>query len=383
MAAARKRFSIGVALVVLLSLLMASSTAQAVMWLNGKAPDWNQPNAYQTPNGPWLGPGNPPVVAWQAWCAPTSASNMVGYWEDARGSAIADGQAFPNSPAWATTAAWHDYNADGTAGRPARAAAPPPAPNPTDIGWYMDTNDGGTLARANGFDNHVGTYVKDMHIGIADYINTRAPGWLQSMAVGGVKTQGRAGQVPDVAYTSDPLRYPAASHPGTMSAWNEICQEIQLNHPVIVSWNEWMLQAAGHTLVGSGPGTQESSYGGTFYNWQTIGGGFFPHIDSGSGEYWNGYDNGEGLGHATLAVGYIVAGSPDDYTGNTNWVIVHDNWGSTPRNVIVPFDPLQGVGGWAHWDANTTMAPEPCGWIMILTGGLAFWLIARRRRMTA
>jgi hypothetical protein len=51
-------------------------------------------------------------------------------------------------------------------------------------------------------------------------------------------------------------------------------------------------------------------------------------------------------------VGYIPANDPADPIGGTDWVVVHDNWASTPRNVIIPFD-------WVNWRANTTAEPSP------------------------
>jgi hypothetical protein len=64
------------------------------------------------------------------------------------------------------------------------------------------------------------------------------------------------------------------------------------------------------------------------------------------------------LGHAVTAVGYIPAGDLLDQgpalgLGLTDWVIVHDNWASTPRNVIIPFDWVN------NWVANTYAYPDP------------------------
>ncbi|HUI06779.1 MAG TPA: hypothetical protein VL486_07215, partial [Verrucomicrobiae bacterium] len=71
-------------------------------------------------------------------------------------------------------------------------------------------------------------------------------------------------------------------------------------------------------------------------------------------EVWNlndYYEVTNNLGHAVTCVGYIPANDPLDPVGNTDWVIVHDNWASTPRNVIIPFD-------WVYWRANTTAEPS-------------------------
>ena len=75
---------------------------------------------------------------------------------------------------------------------------------------------------------------------------------------------------------------------------------------------------------------------------------------------WNLYDGDLGLGHAVTAVGYIPQGDVLDpgptlpgIMAPTDWVIVHDNWASTPRNVIIPFDFLN------NWVANTYAFPDP------------------------
>jgi hypothetical protein len=322
---------------------MAASALGAATWVNGSVPDWNQPFAYNAPNGPGPNPNPNGPTQWGAWCAPTSGSNLVGHWQDARGAAVADGQAFPNSPAWPAVS-WHDYNADNA--RPARTAPLPAVA--TDIGWYMDTNNLGA-AVGNGNDGHMGTYIKDMHIGLANYLNTRSAGWM-------AKTQGRINT--NVAYTTDPNNYPAVMHPNPAAAFGEIVQEINANRTAIVSWTYWKLLPSAQTLNPAGQG--ESNNGGTFYTWNTP--PTMPGFDpDGQGEYWNNNYYGDGLGHAVTAVGYIVAGDVDDKgpalgLGPTDWVIVHDNWGSTVRNVIVPFDSPAGFNRWA---ATTTAVPEP------------------------
>ncbi|MCK4683141.1 hypothetical protein KAT59_08970, partial [Candidatus Bipolaricaulota bacterium] len=59
-------------------------------------------------------------------------------------------------------------------------------------------------------------------------------------------------------------------------------------------------------------------------------------------EEWN---EKEGIGHAVTVVGFIK-GDPDGARGplpNTLWVIVHDNWASTPENIVIPWDHVAGV----------------------------------------
>jgi len=55
-------------------------------------------------------------------------------------------------------------------------------------------------------------------------------------------------------------------------------------------------------------------------------------------EYWTYGD----VGHAVTGVGYILGWDPDGAgpIPSADWVIVHDNWPTTPENVAIP---------WANW----------------------------------
>ncbi len=205
MAASQKSIVIGVVLIV--AVFASVSLSQAIVttgWITGSAPDWDQPYDYGPPAT--VGPGGWPVppapAPWAAWCAPTSASNLVGYWEDGRGIAISDGFVFGATANYGVGADWHDYNLDGSVNRLGKAAALPTAPGPpADLGWYMDTNNGGTNLRGNGA--HAGTYIKDMADAVGDYLSVWGTGWM-------AKTEGQTGPIPPVAYTTDPINYPAA-----------------------------------------------------------------------------------------------------------------------------------------------------------------------------
>ncbi len=146
---------------------------------------------------------------------------------------------------------------------------------------------------------------------------------------------------------------------------------------MIISFDQWSLTQTAQTLAAAGTG--ESNYGGTYYTWNPYTSWGSPD-PGGHNEVWNGEITGEGLGHAVTAVGYILAGSLDDPgpqlgLGPTDWVIVHDNWTSTVRNVIVPFD--QGV--FSHWVANTTVVPEPSTIALLIAAAIGWWLLQRKR----
>ncbi|MGA2221070.1 MAG: hypothetical protein ABSH21_04690 [Verrucomicrobiia bacterium] len=333
---------------------VANTTANAwttgVKFVNGFVPDWNQPYRYnpQSPNG---GPGQipppPPPGQWSDWCVPTSAANLAGHWEDHHGAPVADGTAFAGSTvAWAAGPSWQDYLADGFA-RPAAMNAPGLPPSPTDIGWYMDTNrgmgGGGYFFAGDG--NHWGTYVKNIHIGLANYLNSlysclytnNASGWWDT------GTEGK-----NFAAGLDPTGGVAQVLGDPVSAFKEVKSEINRDHTLIISFLHWNVFAVGALDLATDSTNSEAQFGGSYYTFDTS-----PGSSNDEEEVWNDYNGDYGLGHAVTCVGYIPAGDPLDPLGGTDWVIVHDNWASTPRNVIVPFDYVN------NWVANTTAVPDP------------------------
>ncbi len=129
--------------------------------------------------------------------------------------------------------------------------------------------------------------------------------------------------------------------------------EISRDHTLILCFKHWNVGAAGTPDLPVVNTNTESGYGGSYYLW-----GSGTGSTNAEDEEWNLGTNGVALGHAVTAVGYIPAGDLLDpwqalQRPPTDWVIVHDNWASTPRNVIVPFDYFN------NWVANTIAFPDP------------------------
>jgi len=334
-------------------LMLAGTVGAGPIYVPGLVPDWNQPYRYNAPGGPGPDPNVPPPPdPWDAWCAPASAANLVGHWQDVYGRPVADGVAFPGSPAWPATN-WHDYEADGFARPPAGGAVPA---QPTDIGYYMDTNNMGMFI-APGNPAHTGTYLKDIDTGLLTHFSLVHPAgnWTTG-------TQGRgfaAGLASNGA--------PAAMHANAAAASAEIVGEINAGRTMIVCWTHWRLVPTGQQVGGGGQG--ENQFAAGLYEFGQTG------TDPwGNDEEWNYREDGLNLGHAVTVVGYMTANDPLNPFPGTNWVIVHDNCLGTPRNVGVPLT----AATFNIWVANTNAVPEPSSVVALALAGLV--VIASRRR---
>jgi hypothetical protein len=335
----------------------------AAKFVKGAVPDWNQPYHYtvQSPKG---GPGPDPNHNWQPlkpadqwndWCAPSSAANLAGHWADYHLAPVADTTPFDGSTvAWAAGPSWQDYLADGFA-RPVPQGALGPLPVPTtDIGWYMDANRGVTYDAGGGsmggffYNNgpHAGTFLKDIGPGLQIFLNSR-----YTVAGGGWDT-GTEGI--NFAAGMNPIGGSAQVLGDPGSAFNAVKAEINRDHTLILCYSHWNISAAATGGLPSVGTNTESDFGGTYYQWSLVP---VPYATNAEDEVWNMYDNDTALGHAVTAVGYIPAGDVLDPSPllqmppPTDWVIVHDNWFSTPRNVIIPF--------FNFWVANTYAFPDP------------------------
>jgi hypothetical protein len=205
---------------------------------------------------------------------------------------------------------------------------------------------------------HFGTYLKDIHVGLQNFLNSR-----YSFPYGGWNT-GTEGKL--FAAGLNPTGGMAAVHLAAPPAFNEVMFEINRDHTLILSYLHWNIGAAAvPNLPPQGTNT-EAALGGAYY---LFGPTPASGIETNENEEWNIYAGALGLGHAVTAVGYIPAGDVLDpgpmlpMGVPTDWVIVHDNWASTPRNVVIPFDFAM------NWVANTIAYPDP-GFLKVTAIGL-------------
>ena len=333
---------------VLLALLAGPATAGNVII---GVPDWHQPCLIGGLNGPDNG-GNPAVGAacYKAWCVPTSAADVMGYWRDQQGyGGIADAAAYVNQGTilWTppTPTDWQDDSADASSipivgGGPRAAGA--------DLGWYLNTNDQGdqTLPNAGGGEAFGGTKIADIQQGLTNYLTA-----------GGYPTASVVHQA-----------FPAAPVPANwITDFLTIKGEIDAGRPVLGIFTHGSFSE-------TPPGSDE-------WEWD-----YPPYEDDQTGEDWG----PNGSGHVMTIVGYQ---NPGDVSANM-MIVVQDNrrhnvgLGGMPEadnNLYqhnLPFCTPAG-GGLAPWSGYVTVnVPEPGTWALLLAAAIAGCFIARRRKHT-
>jgi hypothetical protein len=206
------------------------ASGQGNVFINGLAPDWEQPLDYPDPFD-FLGPVAGDMY-WKAWCVPTAAAGLIGHWEDVKGRAgLADGSADGNQakpagyggPKWGAGPAWHDYVADGWKGKmgpnPMRGARPV-----DDLGVYLDTN--GYISTLF----HGGTWYKDVAPGLNQFFAAQGTGPGQPAANLKATTKGI---------------HPAFGSWNFMQMAAALKVEIDNNRTAIAHFRHWNLVPAG------------------------------------------------------------------------------------------------------------------------------------------
>jgi len=257
----------------------------------GDVPDANQPptNTLPTPN-----PTN--------FCAPIAMANVLEYWDDVMNHANAQ-----NVTAGLIPETVAEY-----------------------IGWFMDTNNNGSPDRGNGIDFHSGTYNKDIGPGTLDFVRwdaTHPP------------TPPRPVTAPNFTLPAGKLGY------NWIVGWNcDTDYNLTLNLykndidnglPMVVTFDFWNPV---FKMNVTDPETGETI---SVHDW-----GDPKWYSSDPVESWM-----TDIGHAVTGVGYILNWDPDGAgpIPSVDWVIVHDNWASTPENVAIP---------WAWWTCLYNVNPN-------------------------
>ena len=265
--------------------------------LIGGVPDTNQPPTHTIPS----------TVSIDNYCAPMAMVNILYYWDVVRGHPNAVGV---------------------TAGLPANETA-------EYLGYFMDTNSFGSPNRFNPPGSHNGTYAKDISPGALEFVRWDA---------------GNLFLTPPPDLPAGKIGYVWNLTDDYFVGLNFCKQEIDAGRPLVVCFRYWnpidldiafFDPATGETIDVCAWGTNVSS-----------------SEDSHPEEEWEcpEYEDYYCIGHAVTAVGYILNWDPDG-SGPKDYVIVHDNWPDTPRNVAIPWvNPDLPFPVW-----NSNHAVDPAG----------------------
>lgn len=221
------------------------------------------------------------------YCAPMSFANIVVYWDSVQNHAFA-------------------RNVMG--GLPGKEVA-------EYIGWFMDTNDQGNPGRENGTGrlSAKGTYGHDQWMGAEEYVHFDS-----------VNTSGYPDTIPKdkVGYGWDIQQVPVAD-------FIILKEELDKQSPVKADFLYWNILPTG-TYIADSFFADDTVY---IYEWGLM------VNQSGSAderdplEQWNLSEDQLGnIGHAVTVVGYL-----ENYKADTSYVIVHDNWPNTPKNIAIPW----------------------------------------------
>ena len=236
----------------------------------------------------------PPTSNSTNFCAPMAMANILEYWDDVANHANAQ-----NVTAGLIPETVADY-----------------------LGWFMDTNNVGSPDRVNNF-GIPGTHIDDIPPGATEFVRWDA-------------THNYPANPPPPAppLPSGKLGYDWAVLPNCDTDYNNTLSfyrnEIDSGRPLVVCFDYWIPIDKGINYTD--PETGETI---NVFVW----GDYAPSPPPPHPyEYWTLYDTG----HAVTGVGYILAWDPDGAgpIPSADWVVVHDNWATTPENVAIP---------WVNW----------------------------------
>jgi len=196
------------------------------------------------------------------------------------------------------------------------------------VGYFMDTNNDGSKDRGNDTDNHNGTFIKDEAVGLTEFVRWDATHpYNTPPATPPALPPFKAGYVWET--TTD-----------YTVGWNFYKNEINASRPALVNFSFWNPLPTDISVVNTATGEEINVYiwGGEISDSQSAN-------PSNPEENWNLQTSENCIGHTVTGVGYIENWDPDD-TGplpESNFLIVHDTWDTTPKNVAIP---------WQNWNAT-------------------------------
>ena len=357
----KKKSSLGISQA---SRLLQAGLMLGVLFTNGSmasaqpayvagVPDWIQPFYSGAPGGLF--------GQWSAWCVPSSAANIVGYYRDFHNvQAIGDDLVFLAHYPWGNPR-FKDDLADGSGGTRA------------DLGWFFDTNGLGV----GGAGAHRGTKLADVESGLLGYFSNHG---MQCVEVTNYGAQ-QPNLDPNVFVDFDNTGDPQTTH-NDADAFTLITQEIDAGRPILGHFKHGNINTL-YYVYDPANGLFPDAFHYSVNEW-----GFDPtigcndsYVDQQSGETW---DCELGLGHTVTIVGYWLGSDPTNpLSGSVDAVLVLDNgdpgqpsprvpyvlpWTNSPWAGITMIDgvnayerqanfdlynngdQLHGIDGWKGWD---------------------------------
>jgi hypothetical protein len=237
------------------------------------------------------------------FCAPIAMANVLEYWDDVANHANAQ-----NVTAGLIPETVAEY-----------------------LGYFMDTNNSGSPDRVNN-GGLPGTHKLDIMPGTVEFVRwdgTHAFPVIPDPNAPALPA-GKLGYDWGIIVTCDT---------NETATFNFYRNEIDNGRPLVVAFDFW--NPVSKAISYTDPQTGETI---DVFDW---GSGWIPgSLPPAPPEYWTYGD----IGHAVTGVGYITAWDPDGAgpIPSDDWVIVHDNWATTPENVAIP---------WAWWMCLYAVTP--------------------------
>ena len=235
----------------------------------------------------------PPTSNSTNFCAPIAMANVLEYWDDVANHANAQ-----NVTAGLIPETVADY-----------------------LGWFMDTNGVGSPDRVNN-PGLPGTHKLDIMPGTVEYVRWDATHNYPASPPpppAPPRPAGKLGYDWGIIVTCDTNK---------TATFNLYMNEIDNGRPLVVAFDYWI--PIDKDIAVTDPETGETI---DVFVW----GDYAPSPPPPHPyEYWTYGD----IGHAVTGVGYIKNWDPDGGGPilSDDWVIVHDNWNTTPENVVIPWE---------------------------------------------
>lgn len=256
-----------------------------------EVPDTNQPATMTLPT----------TILNTNYCAPIAMVNILGYWDAVMGHSNADNlTAFQQPPNLKTVAEY--------------------------LGWFMNTNGFGIGSPPRANPGALGTYDIDIMPGTLEFVR-----W-------DITHNPPLPPPPPFLLPTGKLGYDWVVTPDYgIVGLDFYTDEIDAGRPLVVSFDYW--NPVDEDIAFPDPETGETI---DVFSWGVWMGGTMPPNPE---EYWT-----DDIGHAVTGVGYILDWDPDGSgpLPSDDYVIVHDNWSTTPENVAIP---------WANWKSSHAADP--------------------------